>query len=102
MARTRAAEKNLPFDLDLHREKIRDRVDALVCEMTGIKLDPVAKKAWNSPSIDRVEPAKGYIYANIRIVAFGMNCALGTWGDAPLRGLMKAWFENGASDASGN
>lgn len=90
-ARNRARLKGLEFDLDDYREEIRTRANAMTCELTGVPLDSSAAKAWNSPSLDRIDPSRGYTYSNIRIVAYAMNCALGTWGESKLRALMMAW-----------
>ena len=84
-AKYRAMGKGIPFDLDQHREELTKRVNAFTCELTGIPLDPTARKAFNSASLDRIEPALGYVYSNIRVVSYAVNCALGTWGENVLR-----------------
>lgn len=62
-SRNRSVQKRLPFDLDRHRDEIRDRIYNGVCELSGLPFDLTAWKAatWNSPSIDRVVPELGYI-----------------------------------------
>lgn len=90
-ARERAKAKGLPFDLDQHFAEVRERVDAGHCEMTGLPFDLRGGKTFNSPSIDRIDPAQGYLYSNIRIVLHAMNCALGTWGEGPLMEMLCAW-----------
>lgn len=97
-ARKRAAKFNLEFDLDGHIGAIKTRVDLMVCEMSGVKLVSSAgcggtgKRHFNTPSIDRIDNARGYTYDNIRIVCWGMNCALGTWGEDVLAKIMKGWL----------
>ena len=90
-ARNRARLKELPFDLDAHREALLERANRMVCELTGIELIANGRKAYNSPSLDRISPKKGYIYSNVRIVCYAMNCALGTWGETGLRKVIDAW-----------
>lgn len=81
-AARRARDKGLPFDLDKHIEDINDRVLKGECELTGIHFDLKRNgEKWRSPSIDRVEPDLGYVYSNIRIILWGLNSALGTWGE---------------------
>ena len=98
-ARNRAKAKRIPFDLDEHRDEIRRRVSAGVCELTGVQLDASAMRKWNSPSIDRIDPSKGYVITNIRIVCYAINMALGTWGERVTRDLVVAWLKNKPSPA---
>ena len=69
-AKVRAELKRIPFDLDQHISEIRGRVALGICELTGMKLDNKAKKAFNTPSLDRIIPSRGYLYSNIRIVSY--------------------------------
>jgi hypothetical protein len=96
-AKKRAEKYKVPFDLDQHVEKIKTRLARMRCEMTGIPLqrgsEGVADRKFNSPSLDRIVPSKGYVYKNIRIVCWAMNCAMGTWGEGVLRTIVKAWIE---------
>ena len=88
-AKYRARKKGLPFDLTEHRAQLSQRVNRLECEVSGVQLDPKAKKTINSISLDRVVPEKGYVYSNIRVVSFAVNCAMGTWGLKKLKSLAK-------------
>lgn len=90
LARLRAKKKGLDFDLDDHIQQITERVERNVCEVTGITLQRTAPKAYNSPSLDRINPAAGYIYSNVRVVCYALNCALGTWGKEPLMEILRA------------
>ena len=47
--------------------------------------------SFDSPSLDGIVPELGYTYANVRVVCYAMNCALGTWGEAPLLLMLEAW-----------
>ena len=90
-ARDRARKRKLPFDLDAHIPEIQARLDLGVCEMTGEPFDFTPGRKFNSPSIDRVVPSAGYIYGNIRVVLYLMNCAMGNWGEEALLRVAGKW-----------
>ena len=79
-ARTRAKQSGLEFDLDQHKHEIQKRVDAGYCELTGIPFNLNGGRTWDTPSLDRVVPEKGYVYSNVRVVCRAINCMLGNWG----------------------
>ena len=89
--RTRARRKHLVFDLDQHVDEIQARIDSGYCEMTGCAFNLSPGRSWDSPSIDRIDPAAGYIYSNIRIICHAMNAAMGDWGEAPLEQMLRSW-----------
>jgi len=91
LAKQRASKKGVPFDLDQHAKALQSRIDAGFCELTGIPFRLDESRSFDSPSLDRIVPELGYTYANVRIVCYAMNCALGTWGEAPLIALMDSW-----------
>ena len=92
-ARSRARSIGIPFDLDAYIEKIQHRLDLGVCEVTGEPFDITPGRTFASPSIDRIDPSKGYIYSNIRVVLFMVNTALGNWGEDVLRQVMTNWLD---------
>jgi len=76
-ARSRAKQKNIPFNLDL------DFLRSIVvshCPILGVEL------AWstnrvngnttlpNSPSLDRIDPTRGYVKGNVWIISHKANC----------------------------
>lgn len=69
-AKHRAKALGVPFDIVED-----DIVIPEFCPILGIKLLPVfqkgAKKA--SPSLDRINPDKGYIKGNIKVISFRAN-----------------------------
>lgn len=75
-ARVRARDKGLAFDLDV--TQIQYRIDLGRCELTGIKFD--LEGGWNSPSLDRINPALGYTMDNVRIVLTALNVMMNRWG----------------------
>lgn len=91
-ARTRAKKKGLAFDLDQFIPELQTRIDIGKCEVTGVLFDLSPGRKFNSPSLDRIDPSKGYTYENTRIVLNLVNAALGDWGEAVLRDVMTDWL----------
>lgn len=89
-AKLRAKKKNLPFDLSEHLTELQARIDCGVCEVTGLPLCLDGGRTWDSPSLDRIAPAAGYLYENIRIVCHAMNGAMGDWGEQPVVDMVLA------------
>lgn len=73
---------------------LRERFKAGVCEMTGIPFDMNAagKRRWNSPSIDRIDSRKGYVYGNVRFILWSVNASLSNWGEAVFELIAAAWM----------
>ena len=92
-AKRRAEKSGIPFDLDDHRNQLQERIDAGHCELTGIPFTTDIPRSYDSPSLDRIDPDKGYLYSNIRVICLLMNQALGHWGEKPLRQVMEHWLE---------
>lgn len=68
-ARRRAEKYGLPFDLTEEDIEIPD-----VCPALGIPLIQATGRATdNSPSLDRIEPEKGYIKTNVRVISNRAN-----------------------------
>jgi hypothetical protein len=72
LARIRAKEKGLPFDLD-DRKIFRPSH----CPVFGVELDysrGTKKRAQdNSPSLDRIVPELGYVLNNVRVICWRAN-----------------------------
>lgn len=88
----RSNEKGLPENISQHQAEIISRFDKGVCELSGIQFGDEVKQ-WNSPTIDRIDSAKGYTMDNVRIICWGLNCAFSTWGENDTALLMTAWLE---------
>jgi hypothetical protein len=81
-AKARAKDKNLPFDIDLDyvRSMVGENAElAFHCPVFGIPLDWSRirnngnRPLPNSPSIDRIDPERGYVKGNIKIISFRAN-----------------------------
>jgi hypothetical protein len=81
-AKARAKDKNLPFDIDLDyvRSMVGENAElAFHCPVFGIPLDWSRirnngnRALPNSPSIDRIDPARGYIKENIWVISHRAN-----------------------------
>jgi hypothetical protein len=81
-ARGRAKDKNLPFDIDLDyvRSMVGENAElASHCPALGVPLDwsrmrnNGGKHLPNSPSIDRIDPERGYVKGNIKIISYRAN-----------------------------
>ena len=72
LARVRAREQNIPFDLD-----DRKIFKPSHCPVLGLEIDysrGTKKRAQNnSPSLDRIIPEKGYVLSNIRVISWRAN-----------------------------
>ena len=93
--RTRCQKMGIPYDLDDHLDELNERYNAGQCEMTGLPFRTTLKgrRAWDSASLDRINPTDGYVYSNIRVVCFGMNAALGDWGEAVFTRIANAYLQ---------
>jgi hypothetical protein len=91
-SRNRAKRRGIQFDLDAFVPAIQERIDKGVCELTGFPFDLSPGRKFNSPSVDRADPSRGYTYDNIRIVLNLVNAALGDWGEDVLRTVMQQWL----------
>jgi hypothetical protein len=64
------------------------------CEVSGIPFDLEAAdsriKRPFAPSIDRIDSRMGYQPGNVRLVCMMVNFAMSSWGEEPLRKLVRA------------
>lgn len=82
-AKHRAKGKKVAFDL--HVDWVKRKVEAGVCEVTGIqfcletRID--GRKHPFGPSIDRIDNSKGYSESNCRMVVWALNAAISDFGE---------------------
>lgn len=93
-AHRRAQKADVPFDLFEHQAEIKRRVEAGLCEMTGLPFNVGGVgRAWDSPSIDRIRPADGYVLSNVRVILFGLNFAMADWGEDVFAKMARSYFD---------
>ncbi len=81
VARYRAKEKGVEFGLTM--EDIADLqtvIDLGTCQLTGIPFNLNGGKTWDSPSLDRIDSARGYVRENVRVVLYCVNVMANIWG----------------------
>jgi len=99
--RRRCQKHGWEFDLDQHLGELQTRIQEGYCELTGIplNLEAIRGRPFNTPSLDRIDPKKGYLYENIRIVAFAVNAMLGDWGEEVALEIARAWIRKRIEEA---
>ncbi len=67
-AKTSASRKGIEINIDEYDIMIPE-----ICPVLKIPIDVDAKRSYNSPSIDRIDPNKGYLKGNIQIISWRAN-----------------------------
>ena len=84
MAKGRASDLNVPFDLDIEHLLWLWNLNNGHCEVSKIKLEldrsALGKVHPYAPSIDRIVPALGYTKCNVRIICYQANVAISEFG----------------------
>lgn len=94
--RADAAVRGIPFQLTA--QQVVDLAEATQwrCAVTGVtfsmKRSRAGRHAALSPSIDRIEPALGYVPGNVRVVCLATNFAMNEWGDEVMHVLAEGWM----------
>lgn len=90
-AKARAKKKGIPFKLSRAAiMELQIDIERGTCALTGRPFAPGPFAA----SLDRIDPVKGYVDGNVRVICKLMNFALGNWGEAVLREVMAAWLKD--------
>ena len=84
MAKNRAKEKQIPFNLDIEfLINLWEETNG-TCPISGrnfdLNQDVLYTVNINAPSIDRIVPALGYVKGNVRIVIYMVNVAMSEYG----------------------
>ena len=94
----RARAGRAGFEFDLTREWIEQRLDAGVCEVSGLGLelgrDPKMRFVPFGPSVDRIDSSRGYTQDNCRVVVWIYNMAKSEWDDETVLKFAKALVAN--------
>ncbi len=91
--KSKCKKKNIPFDITEE-----DIIIPSHCPVTGIELKIRSeryKKDYFTPSVDRIDPKKGYTKGNVRIVCLWYNTAKLMFSDEVVYELCKKVVENG-------
>ena len=84
-AKRNARHREIAFELT--KEQFREMVirSRACCEVTGIPFEldirPGSARRPFSPSLDRIDAHKPYVFENCRLVCCIVNAALSDWGD---------------------
>ena len=96
-ARKRSKEKNIDFDLDIKWLSSLFKEQNNKCILTNIDfIIPTERKNHLStpftPSLDRIDPTKGYTKNNTRLVCYAMNCCLHDFGENIFEKIAKIYL----------
>jgi hypothetical protein len=82
-------------DCDIDIEWLHEKFSNGICEVTGIPFDfgYGRKRHPYSPSIDRIDPTKGYTKENCQIVIWIYNMAKGEWSEEILNDFVTYYAE---------
>ncbi len=90
LARRRARQKNLPFNIEINDVLIPD-----YCPVLSIKLvwGQRRRQKDQSPTVDRIRPSDGYIKGNVQVISWRANRLK---SDASIEELEKLvdWYSN--------
>lgn len=102
-AKRRAAKSGVSFTLtERDLKRLENRVSSGTCELTGIKFN-LDGFSYRTPSLDRIDAARGYEYGNVRVILYGLNAAFGSWGSEVLLKMVMEYLgrkRNAKSKAS--
>lgn len=91
-ARGRARAEGWDFDLDDYKDELKARVQPLVCEISGVALVAGSSRGPYSPSFDRIDSSKGYVYSNVRVIAWALNRLFADWGEDAVKDIVISWI----------
>ena len=98
-AKSRSLKKKIPFDLTFEDVIKMYHEQDNKCALTGLALITNEQREEGihyypfAPSIDKIDPSKGYVLGNIRIVAVITNLALNGFGDRIFDQMCRAYIE---------
>ena len=73
-----------------------------LCALSGIQMTTTRGKGRvpTNASVDRINPSKGYVPGNVRLVCLQANTARGEWGDDQLLALCRAVVQHRDSEVA--
>jgi hypothetical protein len=96
-ARNRAKDKGLPINI-----KIRDIVVPTHCPLLGIPLASAKGNGGpkhNSPSLDKIIPALGYVKGNIQVISYKANVMKSNATLEEMETLVRNWKAQGITQS---
>ena len=89
-AKQRATKLGLEFDLTV--DWLVPKIDAGVCEATGHPFTIVTGQGRHAfaPSLDRLDPSRGYLQDNVRVTLWCFNAAKGIASDLEVLSMARA------------
>lgn len=98
-AKQRSSKKKIPFSISFDDVIKMFNDQQGLCSLSGMKLitNEIREEGKNyypyAPSIDKIDPTKGYVLDNIRIVSVIVNLSLNTFGDVVFDEMCKSYIE---------
>lgn len=91
-ARNRARMRHIPCDIS--SDWVLEKLELGVCEATGVALDlgPQIRSKY-APSLDQIEPGRGYTLANTRVVALIFNNLKNNYPDSDVWAFIEEAYE---------
>ena len=99
--RRRSESKNLKCTITA--DWLNEKFEPMICEATGLRLiwdGPAKGNPW-APSVDRIDPSKGYTEDNTQITCWAYNWAKGNWSHDVLSIVAHAIVEKEKSNGQG-
>ena len=94
-SKRRAGKRGLPHTITT--DDIEARIANGVCELTGLPFVLETDYEWTNhpmaPTIDRIDPNKGYVPENIQMVCAGINQLKSQYPTTVVRVLAKAYLK---------
>ncbi len=94
-ARNRAKRKGFKFNLNV--DWVERKIVEGVCQITGVEFDLKPSKGtqhnYFAPSIDKIDPKKGYVMSNCQVVLWGVNSAKGEMNMKEFKKFIKLIWE---------
>jgi hypothetical protein len=98
-AKSKCKKLGLPFDLDKEYLVELNKSQGGKCSKTGIEFQLRPAEGYGdaapwTPSLDQLDPGKGYTKTNIQLVCFMYNVCKGVWTNNEVSYFAKALLEN--------
>lgn len=89
--RKRSKEKGQKYDITL--DWLEERLALGVCQVTGFPFDFETPRSPYSPSIDKIDPEKGYTQDNGQVVIWMYNTAKGSWSHEDVMKMVRRLYD---------